>query len=427
LALMSKAQVITFPFALLLLDYWPLQRLEPPLVQPAESEPSFQRESFWKLVAEKVPWVALSAASAIITMSAEVDAKQLKLPLWAHLGNAALSYVKYLERAFWPVNLAALYPHPELAISIPAAVASAVAIITISICAVIFRRRRPFFVGWFWYLGTLIPMIGLVQVGMQSMADRYAYIPLLGIFVIVCWAAADFADIRHVPSVTLAICAAVVLLALGAALHMQVGYWKDNVTLWAHTVEVTKGNFTAEDNLAGALIAKGRVDEAMPHLQRALFLRPDDLISTLNIASYEQMHGNYQAAIDGYARVPECTTDPSLLAMARVNSGYAHFTLKQFDQAKEDFEATLRLESGNGAAYRGLGLVAQRAGDMSQALRDYERGSELQPTSVSYLLLAQALENAGQSEAARAAEAQAAQMTRDLNGDLAYVKQLLAK
>jgi tetratricopeptide (TPR) repeat protein len=360
-------------------------------------------------------------------MKAEADAKQLRLPLWAHLGNAALSYAKYLERAFWPMNLAAVYPHPELSISIPAAMASAVAIIAISICAVIFRRKRPFFVGWFWFLGTLVPMIGLVQIGVHGMADRYAYIPLLGIFVIVCWSAADFAQSWHVPTAAPAICTAVTLLALGAALHRQVGYWSDNVTLWTHAVEVTEGNFTAEDNLAGALIAKGRVDEAMPHLRRARFLRPDDLVSTLNIASYEQMHGNYQAAIDGYARVPQCTTDPSLLAMARVNSGYAHFMLKQYDQAKQDFEATLRYEPGSAAAYRGLGLLAQRAGDMSQAVRDYERAVEIQPTSLGYLLLARALESGGQAEAARAAEAQAAGMTRDLNGDLASVKQLLAE
>jgi tetratricopeptide (TPR) repeat protein len=427
LGLMTKAQVITFPFVLLLLDYWPLESLAPPQARADKPAPSFQAASFWKLVWEKVPWFALSAASAIITMKAEADAKQLRLPLWAHLGNAALSYAKYLERAFWPMNLAAVYPHPELSISIPAAMASAVAIIAISICAVIFRRKRPFFVGWFWFLGTLVPMIGLVQIGVHGMADRYAYIPLLGIFVIVCWSAADFAQSWHVPTAAPAICTAVTLLALGAALHRQVGYWSDNVTLWTHAVEVTEGNFTAEDNLAGALIAKGRVDEAMPHLRRARFLRPDDLVSTLNIASYEQMHGNYQAAIDGYARVPQCTTDPSLLAMARVNSGYAHFMLKQYDQAKQDFEATLRYEPGSAAAYRGLGLLAQRAGDMSQAVRDYERAVEIQPTSLGYLLLARALESGGQAEAARAAEAQAAGMTRDLNGDLASVKQLLAE
>ena len=141
LGLMTKAQVITFPFVLLLLDYWPLESLAPPQARADKPAPSFQAASFWKLVWEKVPWFALSAASAIITMKAEADAKQLRLPLWAHLGNAALSYAKYLERAFWPMNLAAVYPHPELSISIPAAMASAVAIIAISICAVIFRER----------------------------------------------------------------------------------------------------------------------------------------------------------------------------------------------------------------------------------------------------------------------------------------------
>ncbi len=172
LGLMSKAQVITFPFVLLLVDYWPLGRVGESAMRPDGSELAVRGHSSWNLVWEKVPWFALSAASAIITMRVEADATQLKLPLWAHLGNAALSYVKYLGKAFWPVNLAALYPHPELSISLPAAVLSGIALIAVSVTAVIFRARRPFFVGWFWFLGTLVPMIGLVQIGVHSLPPR---------------------------------------------------------------------------------------------------------------------------------------------------------------------------------------------------------------------------------------------------------------
>jgi tetratricopeptide (TPR) repeat protein len=432
--LMTKAQVITFPFALLLLDYWPLCRFgygpgpcparpEQADVRPAQA--GAERLSLWRLVGEKLPWFALSAASAIITMRAEADATQLKLPLWAHLANAALSYVKYLEKAFWPVHLAAIYPHPELSISIPAAVVSALAIIALTTMAWIFRRRRPLVVGWFWFLGTLVPMIGLVQIGVHGMADRYAYIPLLGIFVLVCWGAADLIEIWHIRPVVSAVATAAILLTLGVALHRQVGFWSDNVTLWAHALEVTEGNYTAEDNLAGALIAKGRVEEAMPHLRRAEFLRPDDPMSTLNIATYDQMRGNYQAAIDGYARVPECTKDPSLLATARVNSGYAHLSLKQDESAKQDFEAALKLRLENSAAYRGLGLLAQRAGNISQATRNYEHSVELQPSPVGYLLLAQALEIGGHAEAALAAHSEAGRLAPDLGDDIVAMKQLL--
>jgi hypothetical protein len=430
LGLMTKAQVITFPFALLLLDYWPLCRLAPPDAVEGESAVAPARgHSFWSLVWEKVPWFAMSAASALITMKVEADATaatQLKLPLWVHFGNAAISYVQYLGKAFWPANLALVYPHPELGISVSAAALSAGAIIAVTTLAVIFRRRRPLFVGWFWFLGTLVPMIGLVQIGVHAMADRYAYIPLLGIFVIVCWGVADLMKVWHVPTVVTAAGTAAILLTLGVALHRQVGFWSDNVTLWAHTAEITERNYIAEDNIATALIDQGRMEEAMPHLRRARMWRPDDPLPVLNIAIYEQTHGNYQIALDGYARMPQCTKDPSLLAMAGVFSGYAHYALKQYGNARQDFEAVVKEQPGNAAAYRGLGLAAQRAGAITQAAQDYEQAVELDPTPVGYLLLAQALELGGQAEAARAAQSQAAGMTRDLNDDMAVVKQLLA-
>jgi tetratricopeptide (TPR) repeat protein len=382
-----------------------------------------------------VPWFALSAVSAVITLKTGgaafnymvlTDLTRSKLSLWLRLGNAALSYVKYLGKAFWPVNLAIVYPHLGPGISIPGAVLSAFAIIAVSILALIFRRRRPFLVGWFWFLGTLVPMIGLVDIGVHAMADRYAYIPLLGIFVIVSWGAADLIKRWHVPTAVTAAGTVAILLALGIALHRQASFWSDNVTLWTHTLEITEANFTAEDNLAGALITQGRVEEALPHLLRARELRPDDPQSALNVATYLQMHGKYQAALDGYATVVQLTKAPPLLATARANSGYAHYSLKQYGDAQRDFEAALKEQPGNSSAYRGLGLLAQRAGDIAQATKDYERSAELQPSPVGYLLLAQALEIGGQAEAARAAQSRAARMTRDLDDDIAVVRQLLA-
>jgi protein O-mannosyl-transferase len=436
LGLMCKAQVITFPFALLLLDYWPLRRLAQPHEVGGEPvvEPAYA-PSFWKLIWEKVPWFALSAASALITMRTggaafnymvETEVTRAKFPLWIRLATAAIAYVKYVGKAFWPVNLALVYPHPGFATSIPAAVLSVLAIVAVSTLVVIFRQRAFLFVGWFWFLGTLVPMTGLVPIGVQAMADRYAYIPLLGIFVIVCWGAADLIERWHIPTAVAAAGTASILLTLGIALHRQVSFWSDNVTLWAHTLQITDANFTAEDNLATALITEGRVEEALPHLLRARWLRPDDPLSALNLATYLQMHGKYQAALDGYATVVKLTKAPSLLATARANSGYAHYSLKQYGSAQQDFEAALKEQPANSSAYRGLGLLAQRAGDIAQATRDYERSAELLPSPVGYLLLAQALELGGQAEAARAAQSQAARMSQDLNDDVAVVRQLLA-
>jgi hypothetical protein len=438
LGLMTKPQVITFPFALLLLDYWPLGRIGQRLGQrfgqslaPPEGIKSEQPHAtasgppFWKLVCEKLPWFALSAVSAVITMKVQANATWVKLPLSVHLGNAAISYVKYLGKAFWPLKLAPIYPYPQLAIRIPAAALSALALIAVSILAVIFRRRRPLFVGWFWFLGTLIPMIGLVQVGVQSMADRYAYIPLLGIFVIVCWGAADLIQRWHIPTVLSAFCAAAMLLTLGFALHRQVGFWTGNVTLWNHTLQITGPNYTAEDNLATALLVEGKDQEAFPHLLRALSLRPDDPAANLNIANYERLHGHYRAALEGFAKVLQITGISSFVITARLDSGYTHIALKQYDSAKQDFEAALLVQPGNPDAYRSLGLLAQRAGDIAQAAQDYQRTVALEPTPVAYLLLAQALEIQGQTEAARAAQSQAARISRDLSADIATVKQLL--
>ena len=214
---------------------------------------------------------------------------------------------------------------------------------------------------------------------------------------------------------------------LGIGLHRQVSFWNNNVTLWTHTLAITEGNFPAEENLALALIAENRVQEALLHLERASALQPNDPLATFNIATYEQMHGNYQAALNGYAKVIQFSLTASpLRAKAEANSGYAQLSGKQYGQAEQDFEAALRDQPGNAAAYRGLGLVAQRAGDLGRATEDYERSVELQPSPVGYLLLAQALALGRHDEAARAAESTAARMSQDLNEDAAVARQLLA-
>jgi len=431
LALMAKPQVITFPFALLLLDYWPLRRIKGES-EGGESEGAPHNAPFalcgfvpWKkLIWEKIPWFVLSAASAVITMKAQSTARHEGIPVWLHLANAAFAYAKYIGKTFWPAHLAPLYPHPGGAISAAGAAMSAVAIIAVSILAVIFRNRRFFFVGWFWFLGTVVPMVGLVQVGVQAMADRYAYIPAIGIFVIVCWGIADFLRLSARPleapppraqSVLLVGLSVIVLSALSFALRRQVNFWTDNLTLWQHTLAVTEKNFIAEDNVATALLAKGRTDEAIEYFRRAQAIRPGDPISKMNIASYEQQHGNLRDAIVGYDQVMRLTESPQLLTLAHANRGYAYLMSNEVDKAKEDFEAALAQQPANSAAYLGLGLVERRAGNWQQAARDFERSAEIQPTPMAYQQLADALDTAGQKNAAEAARAQAAKLTAVFN------------
>lgn len=431
LALMAKPQTITFPFALLLLDYWPLGRIG--------------EARLGSLVWEKIPWFALSAASAVITMKAQSTARHEGIPEWIHLANAALAYAKYIGKTFWPANLAPLYPHPGGAISIPAAVLSAIGILVFTVVVVTFRERRTLFVGWFWFLGTMVPMIGLVQVGVQSMADRYAYIPVLGILVIVCWEIPDLFESRQAPRLNrtaksgaetgldsssspanprnpavlpLFAASAIILFSLAFALHRQVSFWTDNLTLWRHTLDVTQKNFIAEDNVATALLAKGRTEEAMQYFRRAQAIRPGDPVSKLNIASYAQQQGDNRGAIQGYDEVMQLTGNPGLLALAHNNRGYANLALNDFGEAKRDFDAALEKEPQNATAYFGLGVLAKRSGDWSEAVRDFERAAEIQPTPMAYEQLAEALEGCGQKEAAAAARARAAKMVSAMRPSL---------
>jgi tetratricopeptide (TPR) repeat protein len=428
MGLMAKPQVITFPFALLLLDYWPLYRLASP--EDAKAEERNARvpgRSFGSLVWEKVPWFAMSAVSAVVTMKTQAQAAWAGIPLWVRLGNSSIAYAKYLAKTFWPLSLAPVYPYPQRSISVTAIVLCTATIVALSILAAIFYRRRPYFVGWFWFLGTAVPMIGVVQVGVQSMADRYAYIPLLGIFVVVCWGAADLKRSWRVPIYAGVGITAIVLFGLAVSLHRQVGFWSDNLTLWNHTLEVTGPNYTAEDNVASELLVEGREQEALPHLMRASMLRPDDPAVTLNIANYQRLHGHYEAALDGFAKVQQLTTFPSFLLAARLDSGYAHFALKQYDNAKRDFEAALVTQPGNAEAYGSLGLLAQKKGEMASATQNFERSVTLDPSPVGYLLLAQALEIQGETDAAQAARSRAARSSRDLDRDIATMRQLLAE
>jgi protein O-mannosyl-transferase len=257
LGLMAKPQVITFPFVLLLWDYWPLRR-----VSVAGQEASaaaagtavVPERTLAQLVLEKLPLFALSAASAIITVRAQRAGHAFRLyPLSIRLENAIVAYAGYLKKAFWPVDLAPMYPHPGDSIAKWQVFEALLFLLAVTVLAAAeWRRRRYLPVGWLWFVGTLIPMIGLVQVGTQAMADRYAYLPLIGLFIMVCWGVGDWTEQRSVSRVWLGSASIAALVALAWIGHQQIGYWEDNVTLWTRTLQVTRNNWVAEDNLGGA-------------------------------------------------------------------------------------------------------------------------------------------------------------------------------
>ena len=232
---MAKPQVITLPFVLLLWDYWPLQRMS---AATASSQPA--RTYAWLFV-EKIPLFALSAASAVVTLLAHRAGSAVRwYPLSIRFANAIVSYARYVGMAIWPSRLAVFYPHPLASLGMRQVLVSLAFLVLATVIVLTESHRQYLLVGWFWFLITLLPMIGIVQVGTQAMADRYAYLPFIGLFLIAVWSVADWAERRHISSVLRVGVALAVLIALAAVTHRQLEYWRDSVTLWTHTLEVTR-------------------------------------------------------------------------------------------------------------------------------------------------------------------------------------------
>ena len=425
LGLMAKPQVITFPLVLLLWDYWPLGRVG----STHEFSNKVAQRGFSSLVIEKLPLFALSAASAIITMKAQSAGgavrSEIEYPFAVRFGNALLAYARYLGKAVWPSHLAAMYPHPGESLQAWQAVAAALLLGFISAGVWAARRRRYLLVGWLWFLGTLVPMIGLVQVGGQSMADRYAYLPLIGLFVMIAWGVADWAQHKHLPTRWLGIPTVLVLLIFSLLTHRQLAYWHDSITLWSHALEVTSRNFVAEDSLGGALVNEGQYEQAIPHFRSAVEINAHDPLGHLNICAYEQQHENFMQAIEHCRMVLRFTRDTGLQANAYTNLGGAYRKIGDPSHAKASYEAALGLAPQNSTALMGMGLLAQSRGDLPEAIREYSQAVAVQPSDVAYLLLARALEQTGRVQEARAARDEARRISSDISQAEQNVDRLL--
>jgi tetratricopeptide (TPR) repeat protein len=454
LSLMSKPMSITLPLLLLLLDYWPLRRLREKC-QPAQSHvwtdalvcpagqssaPACNQEdaafssskySLWQLFREKFPLLALSLASAIITIYAQRSAGAV-LTRAAHspllrLKNVIVCYALYIQKTLWPSHLAALYPYPRPRdVPLRLVAVSALVLLAITVAVLKYRRHRYLVVGWLWYLGTMVPMIGLIQVGNQAMADRYAYLPVIGFFIMIVWTAADCANSlsrNNAPSYSpaikiLAAAAAIILLALSAVTRTQITYWHDDFTLWSHALAVTNKNYVAENNFANALASQGRYDEAITHFRAAAALEPGDPVSQLNLGIYAQEHGDPRQAITRYESVLQLAKDPQIRASAYANLGTVYFALHDFQQAQQNFDSSMRLQVVFPAVLLDMGLIAQKTAqtteDWNRAAEYFARYAALEPSDVAYLLLANALQQAGRPNEAAAANQQALSMSDDI-------------
>ncbi len=354
LGLMSKPQVITLPLVLLLWDYWPLERMFAGS-SDARAGTAIPAKSFRLLLLEKVPLLAIAAGSAIITMHAQQENAR-PYPLAVRLATAITSDAWYVGKAIWPSRLAVLYPHSAGLPPTSQIIVSLLCLLVISALVIVTARsRRYLIVGWLWFLGTLVPMIGLVQVGRQAMADRYAYLPFIGLFIMACWGIADLVNKKssvgqpapppksrpklRASSVALGIACVAVLLAVSAVTHRQLKYWQDSYALWTRALAVTTGNDIAEGNLGLVLMDDDRLTEALPHLRAAVELTPPDSPAhwnrasrtILNLAICEHKLGDLRQAIQHYQQVIDLTQDQPLK-----DSAYKYQVLKNMSVAYRD-------------------------------------------------------------------------------------------
>ena len=411
--LASKPMVITLPFVLLLLDYWPLGR-----VRGAKADKTQPGLAWPQLVIEKLPLLALSVASAVITMRAQEAGGAVRttaaVSFSARIATAVWAYAMYLWKMVWPARLAPLYPHPGSSLAVWQVVVAAAVLLAITAVVWRYRARRYLLVGWLWFLGTLVPVIGLVQVGEAAMADRYAYIPLIGIFVMIAFGVADWAEEKRL-GFWPAVAAAAVLVALAFTAYRQIGYWQSNYDLWSHTLTVTENNFVAEDNLGGALILQGqdKEEEAHAHFEAAARINPRDPMSRSNLGIYFQNHKQMREAITEYEAAIDLTSDPGMLAQTYANLGSAQRMLGEDEAARKTFEESLRLNPNQFNAWLGLGLLAQKQGKLEEAISDLSRSVELQPSAQGYFELGRTLAQGGRVPEALDAYGQALKISPD--------------
>ncbi|MGC2475703.1 MAG: tetratricopeptide repeat protein [Candidatus Sulfotelmatobacter sp.] len=405
----SKPMVITLPFVLLLLDYWPLARVQ---------ESNDRNKSMWfHLVIEKILLFLMSAASAVITMHAQQAGGAVRsttqFSFSVRIANAIYAYAMYLWNMLWPARLAPLYPHPGDTLPAWRVLIATAVLLGITAFVWKFRSRRYLPVGWFFFLGTLVPVIGLVQVGEAAMADRYAYIPLIGIFVMIAFGVADLAQEKNWGLLP-AIPAAALLIALSFMTYRQIGYWHTSEELWSHTLAVTQNNFVAEDNLGGALILEGKEEEAHAHFEAAARINPKDPMSHSNLGTYYMTHNQMREAVQQYEAAVDLTSDPGLLAQTYANLGAAYRALGDDDQAQANYNHSLRLNPNQYNAWLGLALLAGKQGKLTEAVTDLSRSVEIEPTAQGYLSLGLALAQSGRAAEAAAAYDQALKISPDL-------------
>ena len=406
LGLMAKPMLVTLPFVLLLLDYWPLNRFR--LSQPTDDTlattyaTTGQGGLSLHLFLEKIPFFALAAASSIVTFIAQRSGGALMVdvyPLKIRIANALISYVSYMAKMIWPRGLVVFYLHPGKSLPWWHALGAGLFLVCLSVAVLRAARRHPYLaVGWLWYLGTLVPVIGLVQVGMQAMADRYTYVPLIGLFIIVAWGVFDLVKGWRHQQVALVLSAVLLLFGLTTCTWLQVRHWKNSATLFQHALRMNSQNYLAHNNLGAALIQQGNMEEGISHYSKALEINPN----------YWLAHSNLGGYLVGQQKVEEAMHHCSEAVRLNPNSPEAHNNLglalalqDRFEEAITHYSEALRLRPEYADAHRNLGLALERLGRPQEALPHYAEAVRFKPDFVdAHLNLASVLAELGNVAAA---------------------------
>jgi tetratricopeptide (TPR) repeat protein len=400
MGLMAKSMLVTLPFVLLLLDYWPLRRfqeinpeqkiqaevfnLTPSVKETLEVEKPADTEYKWSLIypllLEKVPLFVLAVLSSIVTYLAAQSAGAVRflktLPLGARIENAFVSYIAYIGKMIWPSNLAVFYPH-QLLLSWQV-LGSVLLLITITVAVFMMVKRSPYLAtGWLWYLGTLVPVIGILQAGSQAMADRYTYIPLIGLFIIVAWGVPDLLKKWNYRKEILWASSALVILCLSIITWTQVGYWQNSITLYDHTLKITDYNWPIYYCRGNAYSELGNYRQAIEDLNRAIEIKPDYVMAYTSRGVAYIYLGNYRQAIEDFNRVIAIRPN---YPEAYLNRGLAYGGLGNYRQAIEDFNRVIAIRPNYPEAYLNRGFAYNGLGNYRQAIEDFNRVIAIRPS-----------------------------------------------
>ena len=376
LGLMSKPMLVTLPFVLILLDYWPLSRFN--FYKNSKSGTPKNGQTIFKLILEKTPLFILSASSCVATLYAQRSSigSLESFSLDVRIGNALVSYITYLWKTIFPINLAVLYPHPG---TLPfwTVIGSFVFLVFVTSAAILYIKKYPYFVtGWLWYLGTLVPVIGFVQVGAQAMADRYTYIPLIGIFIIVVWGISDILSLCRYKSIIVNLLSVIVLSVLMTISWVQVGYWKDSTTLFKHAIKVTSDNFIINTNMGLLLTKKGDLHGGIQHYSEALRVNPDCAEAHNNMGNVLRDMGKVAEAIYHFSEALRINPD---FAEAHNNMGNALKDEGETGEAVYHFSEALRIDPGCASAHVGLGILMAEQGRKGEAVEHYYEALRIAP------------------------------------------------